>query len=151
MMTAGTAAGVCIVCYSPLPLLCNLCTAFTPAVCCLMFSRTTLIPLISACMLPVLLHTEAWIYPTTVFFLTAVLVSGQRSMEEVGLRKEANYTVPEHERKKESYCWGALLFFVPLVAAFSLLCGYTYFIAPPLAVTFTEVVNSKMGFRNRSM
>jgi hypothetical protein len=72
MMTAGAVAGVCIVRYSPLPLLCNLCMAFTFAACCLMFSRTTLIPLISACMLPVLLHTETWIYPTAVFFLGEV-------------------------------------------------------------------------------
>lgn len=100
MMTAGAVAGVCIVRYSPLPLLCNLCMAFTFAACCLMFSRTTLIPLISACMLPVLLHTETWIYPTAVFFLTVILVSGQRLMEKAGLRKETNYAVPEREWKK---------------------------------------------------
>lgn len=45
-MTAGGVAGVCIVRYSPLLLPCNLCLAFTFALCCLMFSRTTLIPLI---------------------------------------------------------------------------------------------------------
>ena len=151
MMTAGAVAGVCIVRYSPLPLLCNLCMAFTFAACCLMFSRTTLIPLISACMLPVLLHTETWIYPTAVFFLTVILVSGQRLMEKAGLRKETNYAVPEREWKKESCRWGALLFFVSLVAAFSLFCGYAYFIIPPLIVTFTEIVNSKAGFRNRPM
>lgn len=42
-------------------------------------------------------------------------------------------------------------FFVSLVAAFSLFCGYAYFIIPPLIVTFTEIVNSKAGFRNRPM
>lgn len=56
LMTAGAVAGVCIVRYSTLPLLCNLCLAFAFAACCLLFSRATLIPLISACMLPVLLH-----------------------------------------------------------------------------------------------
>lgn len=81
LMTAGAVAGVCIVRYSMLPLLCNLCLAFAFAACCLLFSRATLIPLISACMLPVLLHTETWIYPSAVFLLSAVLVAGQRLME----------------------------------------------------------------------
>lgn len=36
-------------------------------------------------MLPVLLHTETWIYPSAVFLLSAVLVAGQRLMEKGGL------------------------------------------------------------------
>jgi len=151
LMTAGAVAGVCIVRYSTLPLLCNLCLAFAFAACCLLFSRATLIPLISACMLPVLLHTETWIYPSTVFLLSAVLVAGQRLMEKGGLRRETDYVLPGREWKKEIFRWAALLFWVSLVAALSISCGCSYFIIPPLIVTFTEIVNSKAGFRNRPM
>lgn len=100
LMTAGAVAGVCIVRYSTLPLLCNLCLAFAFAACCLLFSRATLIPLISACMLPVLLHTETWIYPSAVFLLSAVLVAGQRLMEKGGLRRETDYVLPGREWKR---------------------------------------------------
>ena len=120
LMTAGAVAGVCIVRYSTLPLLCNLCLAFAFAACCLLFSRATLIPLISACMLPVLLHTETWIYPSAVFLLSAVLVAGQRLMEKGGLRRETDYVLPGREWKKEIFRWAALLFWVSLVAALSI-------------------------------
>lgn len=146
LMTAGAVAGVCIVRYSTLPLLCNLCLAFAFAACCLLFSRATLIPLISACMLPVLLHTETWIYPSAVFLLSAVLVAGQRLMEKGGLRRETDYVLPGREWKKEIFRWAALLFWVSLVAALSISCECSYFIIPPLIVTFTEIVNSKAGF-----
>ena len=141
LMTAGAVAGVCIVRYSTLPLLCNLCLAFAFAACCLLFSRATLIPLISACMLPVLLHTETWIYPSAVFLLSAVLVAGQRLMEKGGLRRETDYVLPGREWKKEIFRWAALLFWVSLVAALSISCECSYFIIPPLIVTFTEIVN----------
>lgn len=67
-----------------------------------------------------------------------------------GLRKETNYAVPGVSGKRE-LSLGSFAVFVSLVAAFSLFCGYAYFIIPPLIVTFTEIVNSKAGFRNRPM
>ena len=94
-------------------------------------------------MLPVLLHTETWIYPSAVFLLSAVLVAGQRLMEKGGLRRETDYVLPGREWKKEIFRWAALLFWVSLVAALSISCGCSYFIIPPLIVTFTEIVNSK--------
>lgn len=102
-------------------------------------------------MLPVLLHTETWIYPSAVFLLSAVLVAGQRLMEKGGLRRETDYVLSGREWKKEIFRWAALLFWVSLVAALSISCGCSYFIIPPLIVTFTEIVNSKAGFRNRPM
>ena len=66
LMTLVAIAGICLVRYSPFPLVINLFLAFVFAAFCLVTSRTTLIPLISACMLPVLLKTESWIYPLAV-------------------------------------------------------------------------------------
>ena len=53
LMTLGAAVGICIVRYSPLPYVVNLCAAFAFAGASLLISRATLIPLISACVLPV--------------------------------------------------------------------------------------------------
>lgn len=52
LMTLGAAVGICIVRYSPLPYVVNLCAAFAFAGASLLISRATLIPLISACVLP---------------------------------------------------------------------------------------------------
>ncbi len=59
--------------------------------------------------------------------------------------------MPVREWIMENFMWSAQLFWVSLVAALSISCGCSYFIIPPLIVTFTEIVNSKAGFRNRPM
>ena len=74
LMTLGAAVGICIVRYSPLPYVVNLCAAFAFAGASLLISRATLIPLISACVLPVLLHTESIIYPIAVFSMSVSVV-----------------------------------------------------------------------------
>ena len=92
LMTLGAIAGVCIVRYSPFPLLANLMFAFAFAAICLTLSRATLVPQISACMLPVLLETESWVYPVAVFIMSVIVVGGQWSMERMGLREKITYT-----------------------------------------------------------
>ena len=74
LMTLGAVAGICIVRYSPLPYVVNLCAAFVFAGASLLISRATLIPLISACVLPVLLHTESIVYPIAVFSMSVSVV-----------------------------------------------------------------------------
>lgn len=74
LMTLGAAVGICIVRYSPLPYVVNLCAAFAFAGASLLISRVTLIPLISACVLPVLLHTESIVYPIAVFSMSVSVV-----------------------------------------------------------------------------
>ncbi|MBS1440367.1 MAG: HPP family protein, partial [Alistipes sp.] len=95
LMGAGAVAGVCIVRWSPWPLAANLALAFAFAAGCLSLSRTTLVPLVSACMLPVLLHTESWVYPAAVTAMSLIVVAGQRAMERGGLRPETHYDRPE--------------------------------------------------------
>lgn len=92
LMTLGAIAGVCIVRYSPFPLLANLMFAFAFAAICLTLSRATLVPQISACMLPVLLETESWVYPVAVFIMSVIVVGGQWGMERMGLREKITYT-----------------------------------------------------------
>lgn len=60
LMSIGAIVGVCIVRYSPFPLIVNLCISFAFSAICLQVSRTTLIPQISACMLPILLAFGMW-------------------------------------------------------------------------------------------
>ena len=149
LMTLGAVAGMCIVRYSPLPDLYNLCLAFIFAGSCLLISRSTLIPLISACMLPVLLHTESWVYPLTVFALSLTGVLVQKCMEYYGVRQSFNFTPPERVWRKDLVRWLWLLCFVFLIGSLALWTDSPYLIIPPLVVTFVEMVNSKSGFRAR--
>lgn len=149
LMTAGAITGILITRYSPFPLLLNLALAFLFTGCSLLFSRTTLIPLISACMLPVLLHTESWIYPSAVFLMSLLISIGQYLMEKTSLRQPVTYTPVNRSRKKESIRWLLLLSTLLIIACIPVYTSAFYCILPPLVVTYVEFANSKAGFRNR--
>lgn len=149
LMSLGAVIGVCIVRYSFLPFPVNLALAFAFAGLCLLFSRATLIPLISACMLPVLLHTETWIYPLSVFLLSLVLVLGQKGMEKADIRHKIDYVPADRKWKRDLFRWLSLLLFVYLLSLAAYRMGYRYLVIPPLVVMFTEIVTSKAGFRAR--
>lgn len=149
LMTLGAIAGVCVVRYCPFPLLVNLSLAFGFAAVCLMITRTTLIPLISACMLPVLLHTESWIYPITVGALSFVVMLGQGIMEKKNIRKKIPYARLAHNRKEEALRWLTLLGTILLIASLPVYTSHLYCILPPLIVTYVEFASSKAGFLNR--
>lgn len=149
LMSLGALAGIGIVLYSPFSFLANLCIAFTFAGTCLLASRTTLIPLISACVLPVLLHTESIIYPVTVLLMSILAVSGQKILERLGIRGQLSAIQYRKSGVKDIGRWFILLGFVGFISSIALYLGYSYLILPPLMVTFAEIVNSKAGFRNR--
>lgn len=151
LMTVGAVAGVCIVRYSPLPFLANIAVAFAFPAVCLMVSRTTLIPQISACMLPVLLGTRSWIYPAAVLGMSLLIVLGQRAMVRCGLRKETVCVAAPRDLKAEGIRWLLLLCTVIAVAAIPVSMGSVYFILPPLIVMYVELSNSKAGFRSRPL
>lgn len=149
LMTLGAVAGICIVRYSPLPYVVNLCAAFVFAGASLLISRATLIPLISACVLPVLLHTESIVYPIAVFSMSVSVVLVQIILEKCGIRKRMPKPVDRKPGKEDIIRWLILFCFVGALAELAVGMDYPYLILPPLMVTFVEMVNSKAGFRNR--
>ena len=149
LMSLGAVIGVCIVRYSSFPFPVNLALAFAFAGLCLLCSRATLIPLISACMLPVLLGTETWIYPLSVSLLSLVIVVGQGGLEKSNVRHKIDYVPADRNWKSDAFRWLSLLLFVYLLAVVAYRMGYRYLIIPPLVVMFTEIVTSKAGFRAR--
>lgn len=149
LMFAGAVAGICIVRYSPLPYFINLCLAFAFAGACLLVSRTTLMPLISACVLPVLLHTESIVYPLAVLLMCILAVLMQRMLESCDLRNQIIHTSGRKTTGKDVIRWLVLLAFVALMSLLALGLNCPYLILPPLMVTFAEMVNSKAGFRSR--
>lgn len=149
LMTLGAGAGVLIVLYSSLPLAFNVTLAFLFAAVCLLFARSSLFPLISACVLPVLLGTKSWIYPLSVFVMTLIIISVQRWMETGGLRNVITYEPVERHWPVDVKRWIYLLISVFFVSCLAVYTSNFYFIIPPLIVAYVEFVNSKSGFRNR--
>ena len=66
--------GVLMVRYIDIFLELKIIVAFTICSVGLLISKTTFAPLISACILPILMGTESWIYPIAATFMTIIIV-----------------------------------------------------------------------------
>lgn len=151
LMTICALFGVLLVRYSSFPILVNIAISFAFTSLCLILTRTTLIPITSAAMLPVLLGTDSFVYPASVFIMSILVVSGQWLLEKNALRQVITF-----DRKKGSYKhsikhWVRLFFWLILIAAIPAYIGRLYFIVPPLIVMFIEFSSSSSGFRNRPL
>lgn len=148
-MPIAAAIGVLIVRYSPTPLVFDIIVAFIITAVILILLRSSFYPMISACILPVLLHTESWIYPISVLVMTLMVVLVQWLMVRFGLRHTIVYEPVEPIDKHTLIRWLGLAVSVFMVALLAISLENIYCIVPPLIVAFVEFVNSKAGFRNR--
>ncbi|WP_302568717.1 HPP family protein, partial [Culturomica massiliensis] len=148
-MSLCSVTGVLIVRYSPFPLLGNIALAFSFAAIHLTLSRTTLIPQVSAIILPILLKTDSWVYPAAVIIMSLIIILGQYLMEKKQLRTPIEYIPVKIYWRPVLLSWTFLLFTVLSVASLAIYTNNIYFILPPLIVTYIEFAHSKAGFRNR--
>ena len=149
LMTVSAILGILLVRYSPFPILANIAISFTFTSLCLIITRTTLIPIISASMLPVLLSTNSWVYPLSIFLMSIIVVSVQWFFEKKGLRKVINFNSNKSPYKHNIWHWIKLLIGLMFIAVIPVYTGEMFIIVPPLVVTFVEFSSSSAGFRNR--
>lgn len=151
LMTICAIFGVLLVRYSPFSTLMNIAISFTFTSLCLILTRTTLIPITSAAMLPVILGTDSWIYPVSVFVMSILVVSGQWLLEKNGMRQTIILNKKKGHYKQSFKHWSKLLFWLLIIAVIPVYTGNLYFIVPPLVVMFIEFSSSSSGFRNRPL
>lgn len=131
--------GVCIVCFVPIPLWLQIALAFAVGQIVFMLSGTSLAPMISAIVLPVMLQTRGLIYPVAALILTAFIAAIRIALEKCAV-KECNDYRPAP--KPQATDWLAFIYRTALVLIFSFLCvrmNSKFSIAPPLLVAFTEL------------
>ncbi|MCC9073223.1 hypothetical protein LNQ49_16725 [Flavobacterium sp. F-65] len=148
LMTICAVFGILLVRYSPFPLLVNIAISFVFTTLCLIITRTSLIPITSAAMLPVLMGTHSLVYPTSVFIMSILVVTGQWFLEKNKLRQ----VTPLHIKKRYVHNpkhWIKLFFWLLVIAVVPVSTGRVYYIVPPLVVMFIEFSSSTAGFRNR--
>ena len=138
LLSLSALAGLLFSRYLPEIFLLQASIAFLFALGLLFFSKTTFFPLLSACVLPVLLHTKSFIYPVSVFIMVMLTAVTQWGIERTGLRMAKEYT-PRSARLFAFLQRLPLLlgvFLLPAIAA-----QYTnlpFLIAPPLLVLLLE-------------
>lgn len=158
MMGISAVAGVCIVRYLPFPMLAQAGIAFLFVILALSLTQCTLVPMISACILPILLRTTSWIYPISVVVMSAVIAAVRYYFVRAGLiEPPLPYSFPSRgdwknrNWKKAFLKWGMLLGVFLLVAALPMMTGELYFIAPPLLVAFVEFSNPEFALQSNPL
>jgi len=108
-------------------------------------------PSLSAAILPILMHTQSWYYPLSVFILTGIIAGGKKLIDSY---YDKNYTCEKYvevsrKRKKfnptkrELINSSKLLTSIIMVSAVALYFHLNYIIAPPLIVAFVEFTKVK--------
>ena len=112
----------------------------------LRIARSTLLPAISACMLPVLMSTETWVYPIAVAIMAAVIMAGLSVMERWNLRpKEDSWPtpLPAYDPVSQRRLWLLGLAPMMLLAAAALGSGFRFAAAPPLMVVLVTFLGNR--------
>ncbi len=149
MMTIGAFAGLFISRYSPFHIYFSLLLAFGFVGVVLMTFRISLLPMISACMLPVLLHCRSWAYPLSVFAMSAIIGATRFLLVKKGLHMNIAYKAQQMDIYRGLFYWGLLSFVLAILMVIPVFGEYRYCILPPLVVTYVEFANTKSGFRDR--
>ena len=104
--------------------------------------RTNLYPLISACILPIMIDTEDFFYVGVVFTLSVILMGGRALFKHAGLLPEEATPwddAPETDRK-DALVWLITIVVFLVYTAYPLSFGNPYFVAPPLIVAYTAMM-----------
>lgn len=131
LMTLAAVAGVLIVRYSPLPFIFNIVAAFVIAGVILTTQHSTLYPLVSALILPVLLHTTSWVYPLSVLTMTIIIITVKHIFERNGIRSRFEYTPSDKPIKSAVSIWTGMTVCILLIAVIGYYSTYIYIIIPP--------------------
>ncbi|WP_298842062.1 HPP family protein [Clostridium sp.] len=108
-------------------------------------------PSLSAAILPIIIHTQSWLYPLSVCILTAIIASGKKIIDNYHNKKSNGISFVENTKdsgkvvftKEEGIHWVKLLISILLVSAVALYLNWDYIITPPLIVAFVGL--SKPG------
>lgn len=139
LMTYAAIIGVLIVRVLTVPLIFKVAFGFVSTAFMLILTRCNFLPMLSACILPIIMATTSIIYPISVCVMTVVMICVQVIFGITNVReKEIYYEYSMNlklELKRFTYILIVILALL-LIGAFS---DNIYLIAPPLIVTFVEL------------
>lgn len=162
LMSVASIVGICIVRYVHIPITFQILIGLLFAGITLKLTQTTLVPIISACVLPIVLGTDTWVYPISVIALSSVIVIAQYMIQRFGL-VELEETVKEEiedkvknklqnnsiNKKDEMIKLIKLLIIIMILAIIANEFNKVFLIAPPLIVAFVELANPNCKLRNK--
>ena len=112
-----------------------------------LISQTTMLPLISACILPILTEVNNIIYPISVIILTTAVISVQILLEKKKLKKVYKYKPIFYDVGLEIKRWVFIIIVMAVMTGLALWLDLKFIIAPPLIVAFCEFTYKKSSVR----
>lgn len=140
LMTISAFFGMFIASISVIPLIIKIFIAFIFIGSVIIISKSTLYPVISACILPVLMGTTNLIYPITVFILSVLVVFMRYIFEKTKIKdSEIELTDKNFNLRREFLKWAFMTVFFFMLSVTAVNTVGIFLIAPPLIVTFAEM------------
>ena len=139
LMTCSAVWGVLLCRYLPAPTAVKMGVAFLGAAGALLLTHTTLLPILSACILPILIGEQSWVYPLAVAVMTVLLSGVQALLEKASLRAPQHAERWNWRAREELLRWGLLIPAVTLLAAAAIELDLPCVVAPPLIVLLSEL------------
>ena len=149
LMSLAGLFGVLVVKFCTISLIFQVCLCFAFTGFILTLFKTNFVPIISACILPVYLRTESWIYPISVSTMALIIIFAQWLMEKYHFRPVNNFVPCQFDIKTQIIKWTKLLTIFGLIALIPFKTHQIYFLAPPLIVMFTELSNPQSPARKK--
>ena len=150
LLSAAAACGV-LLAQSGLPVYVQILLGFAFCGLCLTLAQSTFVPIISACILPIFLQTESWLYPLSVAVMILIVVLVQSLLEAGGLRR-GREAVARPGLCRQFKRWGLLLLVLALLSAIPVLVlKQLFYVAPPLLVIFVELSAAGSPARQRPL
>lgn len=148
-ITLCAIAGECIVAFLPGSLWIQMAVAYVVSQIIYVCSGTTLAPMISAILLPVLLQTTGIVYPLAVFFLCVGIVIFRAVLVQAGVRKGVDYQWKPslHVVSLQNMVFRCIAVTVLIYIAF--VFQLPFCVAPPLLMAFTELAGREHPARGR--
>lgn len=142
--------GVLMVRYIDISLELKVIVAFTICSVGLLISKTTFAPLISACILPILMGTESWIYPIAATFMTIIIVIVQKYLQDYEYSHIYQYQPVEFDYHHEFWLFLKRLLVVTGLTVVATRLEIRLLIAPPLIVAFFELSGNHKKLRSQA-
>jgi hypothetical protein len=149
LMTLSAIVGISIVGFVPLPMFWQVVIGIAFTAVSLTVSKTTLVPMISACILPIYLGTTTIIYPLSVFIMALIIVLVQRFFVDHNYLESVSYQPIVMSITEGLLYYGKRIFVFLILAYWPISVGKVYLVAPPLIVTFIEFTNVKSKLRKQ--
>lgn len=143
LMSISAFVGVLIVKYVNIPTFLQILLALIFAAIALTVSGTDMVPMISACVLPVIMKTDTFIYSISVVTMTVIVVTVRIVFEKIGLCDKVEFESKKVNHLENLAKWLAVFAGVSVMAIIALNTHNTFFIAPPLIVTYVILFDVK--------